>query len=322
MTLDFLGDLDRTHTCGDLRPAHAGQSVVLMGWVDRSRNLGNLIFVEVRDRGGLTQVVFNRDVNPKVHARAEELSREYVVAVRGRVVERSAATVNPKLPTGGVEVVADELLLLNDARTPPFSLDDDVVLACACNLSPAHAPARVRGSLGHPGAALCLPAWKRVEAALGFDPGVKPRIRRRACAYQPRFCDGGLSTRNALGLDLRAHEFAPCRHRLASAHRGGGNVYFRDRRYGFQAVGLTFKLSSFHAFLTLVISEVKPRRPKGNPSLPQIRGRVIAMRSPGIAAYKPAERKPAANPDSIHIDGVDCVLRAGGQVAAARSNDR
>ncbi len=125
MTLDFLGDLERTHNCGALRPADAGKSVVLMGWVDRSRNLGNLIFLELRDRGGLTQVVFNRDVNPAVHARAAEVSREYVVAVRGRVVERSSSTVNPKLPTGGIEVVAAELLLLNDARTPPFSLDDD-----------------------------------------------------------------------------------------------------------------------------------------------------------------------------------------------------
>ena len=125
MKLDFLGDLKRTHTCGDLRPAHAGQNVVLMGWVDRSRNLGNLIFLELRDRAGLTQVVFNHDVNAQALARAEEVSREYVVAVRGRVVERDASTVNPKLATGAVEVVAEELLVLNDARTPPFSLEDD-----------------------------------------------------------------------------------------------------------------------------------------------------------------------------------------------------
>ncbi len=129
MTLDFLGDLRRTHTCGELRPAHAGQSVVLMGWVDRTRDLGSLIFVELRDRTGLVQVVFNRDTNPQAHARAAQLGREYVAALRGRAVERAAHTVNPKLATGAVEVVAEELLILNDARTPPFSLSDDSAVA-------------------------------------------------------------------------------------------------------------------------------------------------------------------------------------------------
>ena len=129
MTLDFLGDLRRTHTCGELRPAHAGQDVVLMGWVDRTRDLGSLIFVELRDRTGLIQVVFNRDVNPQAHARAAQVGREYVAAVRGRVVERAASTVNPKLATGAVEVVAEELRILNDARTPPFSVGDDSAVA-------------------------------------------------------------------------------------------------------------------------------------------------------------------------------------------------
>src|SRR5258708_40339826 len=98
MTLDFLGSLRRTHHCGELRKQHAGQSVVLMGWLDRSRDHGSLIFLELRDRGGLTQVVCNCDRNLEVHARAHELSREFVVAVRGTVVERTAENINPKLP--------------------------------------------------------------------------------------------------------------------------------------------------------------------------------------------------------------------------------
>jgi aspartyl-tRNA synthetase len=128
MTLDFLGELRRTHDCGELRKPHAGQSVVLMGWLDRSRDHGSLIFLELRDRGGLTQVVFNKDKNAEIHARAAELSREYVLAVRGTVVERTPENVNPRLATGEIEVVAEELLVLNDARTPPFNIDDESAL--------------------------------------------------------------------------------------------------------------------------------------------------------------------------------------------------
>ncbi len=128
MTLDFLGDLRRTHNCGELRKRHAGQAVILMGWLDRSRDHGSLIFLELRDRGGLTQVVFNRDRNAEVHARAAELSREYVIAVRGTVLERTPDNVNPKLDTGEIEVAAEELLVLNDARTPPFTIDDEAAL--------------------------------------------------------------------------------------------------------------------------------------------------------------------------------------------------
>jgi aspartyl-tRNA synthetase len=124
MKLDFLGDWKRTHTCGALRPEHAGQVVVMMGWVDRVRDLGSLIFVELRDREGVTQVVFNKDTNPQAHEHAMQLGREYVAAVKGQVVARSAANVNSKVSTGGIEVVADELRLLNDARTPPFNIDD------------------------------------------------------------------------------------------------------------------------------------------------------------------------------------------------------
>ncbi|MCX6615920.1 MAG: aspartate--tRNA ligase, partial [Acidobacteria bacterium] len=124
MKLDFLGNLRRTHCCGDLRPAHAGQEAVLMGWVARARDLGSLIFIDLRDRTGISQVVFNRDRFPAAHQRAAELGREYVIAVRGQVVHRDPKTFNPELKTGEVELAAEEILVLNDARTPPFSIDD------------------------------------------------------------------------------------------------------------------------------------------------------------------------------------------------------
>ncbi len=126
--LDFLGDLRRTHTCGELRASHGGTRAVLMGWVNRRRDLGHLIFVDVRDRTGVTQVVFNKDLNAAVHSKAGELRSEYVIAVVGKVKQREAATVNHNIPTGEIELVADELRILNEARTPPF-LPGDTTLA-------------------------------------------------------------------------------------------------------------------------------------------------------------------------------------------------
>jgi aspartyl-tRNA synthetase len=126
--LDLLGDLRRTHKCGELRASHAGARAVLMGWVNRRRDLGHLIFVDVRDRTGVTQVVFNKDANAALHAKAGELRSEYVVAVIGTVKQRDAATINRNLPTGEIELVAEELRILNDSRTPPF-LPGDTTLA-------------------------------------------------------------------------------------------------------------------------------------------------------------------------------------------------
>jgi aspartyl-tRNA synthetase len=126
LKLDLLGDRRRTHYCGDLRKAHAGQRVFLAGWVGRRRDLGNLIFLDLRDHTGVTQVVCNREVSPAPHARAEEVRPEFVVGVEGEVVVRSSDTVNPQLSTGEVEVMAQTLLVLNEARTPPFSIEDEV----------------------------------------------------------------------------------------------------------------------------------------------------------------------------------------------------
>src|SRR5215469_8863253 len=124
--LDFLGDLRRTHTCGELRMADEGKTVLLMGWVHRRRDHGGVIFVDLRDREGITQVVFHEDVDPAVHERAEEVRPEYVIAVEGKVAPRGAAAVNPKMPTGEIEVVVSKAWLLNESRTPPFPMEEQV----------------------------------------------------------------------------------------------------------------------------------------------------------------------------------------------------
>ena len=125
-SLDFLGDLRRTHSCGVLRPSDEGQAVVLMGWVHRRRDHGGVIFVDLRDRDGITQVVFHEDVGPAVHRRAEQVRPEYVIAVEGRVAPRGPAAVNPNLATGAVEVVASRIWILNESRTPPFPMEEQV----------------------------------------------------------------------------------------------------------------------------------------------------------------------------------------------------
>src|ERR1044071_3456526 len=121
--LDNLGNLERTHSCGDLRAGDVGKQVTLMGWVAKRRDFGELTFIDLRDRAGITQVVTNADVSPAAHAKAKELRGEYVIAVTGTVVMRDENTRNPKIATGDVEIHASELLILNDARTPPFQLD-------------------------------------------------------------------------------------------------------------------------------------------------------------------------------------------------------
>src|SRR5437773_1322571 len=121
--LDHLENLQRTHSCGALRAADVGASVTLMGWVARRRDFGELTFIDLRDRAGITQVVFNAEDAPEAHAKAKELRGEYVIAVTGELVLRDENSRNPKLATGDVEVHARQLLLLNDARTPPFQLD-------------------------------------------------------------------------------------------------------------------------------------------------------------------------------------------------------
>ena len=126
--LDFLGDLRRTHMCGALRASDAGKKVVLMGWVNRRRDLGQIIFVDLRDRTGVSQVVFSAETSAAVHEKAEQLRNEYVIAAIGTVKLRDKDTINANIPTGEIELVAEELRILNVAKQPPF-LPGDTVLA-------------------------------------------------------------------------------------------------------------------------------------------------------------------------------------------------
>ncbi|HEV8393430.1 MAG TPA: aspartate--tRNA ligase [Vicinamibacterales bacterium] len=119
-----LGELARTHTCGALRPGDVGANVVLLGWVHRVRDLGGLLFIDLRDRAGVTQVVFDMDDEVQM-AKAKRLRSEFVVGVEGVVRRRSQDTINPKLETGDVEVVVKKLTLLNEAKTPPFPVADE-----------------------------------------------------------------------------------------------------------------------------------------------------------------------------------------------------
>lgn len=121
----FTGDWKRTSYCGELRREHAGRWVTVSGWVNRARDHGGLIFVDVRDRTGIVQVVFSPEVNLEAFRGAERLRSEYVIAVRGRVRERPPGTENPALPTGEIEIEAHDLLVLNPSKTPPLPISEN-----------------------------------------------------------------------------------------------------------------------------------------------------------------------------------------------------
>ena len=120
-----MGTLRRTHNCNDLGRENLSQEVTLMGWVLRRRDHGGVIFIDLRDRWGITQIVFNPEVNKEVHAKAHQLRNEWVLAVRGRVELRPGDMENKKLKTGSIEILVDELRILNTSETPPFPLDED-----------------------------------------------------------------------------------------------------------------------------------------------------------------------------------------------------
>ncbi len=122
--LDSLGNLKRTHYCGALRANDAGAEVVIMGWVHRRRDLGQLIFIDLRDREGIAQIVVNKEDHPHIHAKAEQLRSEFVVAIKGQVIKRQKP--NPEIATGEVEVIATELHLLNTSKTPPFQIENEI----------------------------------------------------------------------------------------------------------------------------------------------------------------------------------------------------
>ncbi len=121
---DLLGDMRRTHDCGQLRESDVGKEVVLMGWVQRRRDHGGVIFTDFRDREGITQVVFNPEISEAVHEKAQDIRSEYVLGVRGRVENRPPDMLNPRMPTGAIEVLVHELRIFSAAETPPFQIED------------------------------------------------------------------------------------------------------------------------------------------------------------------------------------------------------
>jgi len=122
--LDFIGDLQRSHRCGELRASDAGKKAILMGWVNNRRDFGNLLFVDVRDRSGIAQIVFEKETSAAAHEKAGSLRNEYVIAAIGTVKLRDASTINKNIPTGEVELRVEELRILNVSKQPPFLPSD------------------------------------------------------------------------------------------------------------------------------------------------------------------------------------------------------
>ena len=181
--LDFLGNLKRTHYCGALRASDAGQNAIVMGWVHRRRDLGNLLFLDLRDRTGIVQVVFNKETQPEAHAKGEQARSEFVVAVEGNVIKRQKA--NPELATGEVELVATKLHILNNAKTPPFPIEDQITAAEETRLRYRYLDLR-----------RSKPGQADRDRSLGFDTeqwkhfaeGVELAVARcRARGYEPTF---------------------------------------------------------------------------------------------------------------------------------------
>lgn len=136
--LDILGEMTRTHTCWELNADDLGKEVVLMGWVQRRRDHGGVIFVDLRDREGITQVVFNPAIDPEIHKKAHVLRNEFVIGVRGRVDPRPEGMTNPKLKTGAIEVTVSKLKIFNHAHTPPFLVESHLDVSETVRLKHRH----------------------------------------------------------------------------------------------------------------------------------------------------------------------------------------
>ncbi|MBC6179070.1 aspartate--tRNA ligase, partial [Listeria welshimeri] len=116
----------RTSYCGELNETHIGQNVILHGWVQKRRDLGGLIFIDLRDREGIIQVVFNPETSKEALAIADSVRNEFVVTIKGKVSARSENAINEKLATGKIEISAEEITILNTSKTPPFYIEDGV----------------------------------------------------------------------------------------------------------------------------------------------------------------------------------------------------
>ena len=121
--IETMGSLRRSHMCGKLKLSDNGEEVILMGWVQKERNLGSIIFIDLRDTSGISQIVFDDTISEDVFKKAEGIKSEYVIAVRGLVRKRQS--INPDLATGQIEVLAKELKILDTANTPPIYIRDD-----------------------------------------------------------------------------------------------------------------------------------------------------------------------------------------------------
>ena len=141
---DALGNWKRTHYCGDLTSENIGNEVCLMGWVQRRRDHGGLIFIDLRDREGIAQLALDPDRDPEAHAKADKVRNEYVVAVKGTISPRPEGTINPKMKTGEVEIEVSELRILNTSKTPPSPrFRPGMCITLICKVSPnCAAPSR------------------------------------------------------------------------------------------------------------------------------------------------------------------------------------
>ena len=117
---------NRTHMCGELTIENIGQDASIIGWAQRIRDLGGLLFIDLRDRTGITQVVFNKDEDPELFEKAQRVRGEYVIQVIGKVAARSEKAINPKIKTGYIELLANEILIISKAETPPIYIDDNL----------------------------------------------------------------------------------------------------------------------------------------------------------------------------------------------------
>ncbi len=121
----FITKDKRTHYCGNVSVADVGSDVILFGWAQRRRDHGGVIFIDLRDREGIVQIVFNPEAGETVHGEAHKIRSEYVLAVRGKVRRRPEGMENPAIPTGQIEVMISDLEILNESKTPPFSFDEE-----------------------------------------------------------------------------------------------------------------------------------------------------------------------------------------------------
>src|SRR5215467_6544346 len=123
--MESLGDWKRSSYCGVLRTEQVGRALTVMGWVHARRDHGGVTFIDLRDRSGLLQIVFNPQISPTAHEAAKDVRMEYVLAVQGVLAKRSPETINPNLPTGEIELQVSELRVLNPSRTIPFPIDEE-----------------------------------------------------------------------------------------------------------------------------------------------------------------------------------------------------